>query len=171
VELPDKVKQEIRRARAVGLQRFNQRGSLMGRPSYWLRLRLAAHGNKWCALHGESTQTGIAGFGNTPAEAFDEFDQRATPALRALAEAIKEERLRRSSPIPHSPAWFLEPDVRRCRGEWWVQYGDNPQDGVAGFGPTLNMAYESFDKTWFTHAGPLGCIGRGTLNGDEFGGL
>lgn len=31
-------------------------------------------GNKWCALFGENLQEGVAGFGDTPAEAMLAFD-------------------------------------------------------------------------------------------------
>ena len=32
-------------------------------------------GNKWCALYGEDLQVGVCGFGDTPAEAIQAFNQ------------------------------------------------------------------------------------------------
>jgi hypothetical protein len=43
-------------------------------------ITVSLDGNQWCALLGGNLQEGIAGFGDTPAE-----------ALRVLAEAVEEE--------------------------------------------------------------------------------
>jgi hypothetical protein len=43
-------------------------------PSVLYRPRLMADGDKWCALYGENLMDGVAGFGNTPAEAMSAFD-------------------------------------------------------------------------------------------------
>ena len=37
--------------------------------------------------------------------------------------------------------------------------GENPQDGVAGFGDTPDEAFADFDKKWFTHRGPSAFMG------------
>lgn len=42
--------------------------------SILLRPRLFIDGDKWCALHGENIQDGVAGFGDTPHEAMQAFD-------------------------------------------------------------------------------------------------
>jgi hypothetical protein len=47
-------------------------------PSVLYRPRLMADGTKWCALYGENLQEGVAGFGDTPAEAMHEFDKAWT---------------------------------------------------------------------------------------------
>lgn len=56
------------------------------RPSVLYRPALMADGNKWCALYGENLAEGVAGFGDTPAEAMHEFDKawtsEKTPAAR-----------------------------------------------------------------------------------------
>lgn len=44
------------------------------RPSVLYRPALSADGNKWCALLGDNLQDGIAGFGDTAAEAMTAFD-------------------------------------------------------------------------------------------------
>ena len=44
-------------------------------PAYRLRPKLSLDGNKWCALFGENMQAGVAGFGDTPAAAYIDFDR------------------------------------------------------------------------------------------------
>jgi hypothetical protein len=36
---------------------------------------ISLDGDKWCALLGDNLQIGVAGFGDTPAEAMAEFDK------------------------------------------------------------------------------------------------
>lgn len=47
----------------------------MARPSVLFKPTLMADGDKWCALLGDDLQVGVAGFGDTPAEAMIAFDQ------------------------------------------------------------------------------------------------
>lgn len=47
----------------------------MQRPSAVYRPTVAPDGNKWCALYGPHLMEGIAGFGDTPAEAMADFDK------------------------------------------------------------------------------------------------
>ena len=44
------------------------------RPFYLLRPRVFSDGNQWCALYGANLQEGVAGFGDTPADAARQFD-------------------------------------------------------------------------------------------------
>lgn len=46
------------------------------RPSvlYQMRIRISKDGNQWCMLLGDNLQEGIAGFGDTVAQARDAFD-------------------------------------------------------------------------------------------------
>lgn len=46
----------------------------MRRPSVLYRPRVFVDGNQWCALYGENLQDGVAGFGDSPAEAMSAFD-------------------------------------------------------------------------------------------------
>ena len=46
----------------------HERPSVLFRPSIYL------DGNQWCALYGENLQDGVAGFGDTPADAMADFD-------------------------------------------------------------------------------------------------
>ena len=45
------------------------------RPSVLFRPSIFIDGNKWCALYGDNLQDGIAGFGDSLAEAMIAFDQ------------------------------------------------------------------------------------------------
>lgn len=44
-------------------------------PSAVYRPALSIDGNQWCALYGSNLQDGVAGFGDTPADAMREFDK------------------------------------------------------------------------------------------------
>lgn len=44
-------------------------------PSIMFNPRVFQDGNQWCALYGPDLQVGVAGFGDTPAEACSAFDQ------------------------------------------------------------------------------------------------
>jgi hypothetical protein len=58
-------------------------------PSVLYRPTVTPDGNKWCCLYGDNLQEGVAGFGDTPAEACRAFDiawttGRTPSAMRAL---------------------------------------------------------------------------------------
>ena len=44
-------------------------------PCYLYRPRLSIDGNQWCALYGENLQDGVAGFGDTPEDAYADFNK------------------------------------------------------------------------------------------------
>ena len=44
------------------------------RPSVQYRPSIGIDGNKWCALYGNNLMEGVAGFGDSPAEAMAAFD-------------------------------------------------------------------------------------------------
>lgn len=58
------------------------------RPSAVFRPRLSVDGNQWCALYGDNLQDGVAGFGDSPADAMWDFD-RAWGVKLATAESHK----------------------------------------------------------------------------------
>ncbi|MDE2469463.1 MAG: hypothetical protein KGL35_12130 [Bradyrhizobium sp.] len=66
---------DISHARAVIQQEIVCAAQEMQRPSVLYRPSLRADGAKWCALYGDDLAQGIAGFGDTPAEAMIDFDQ------------------------------------------------------------------------------------------------
>ncbi len=47
----------------------------MQRPSVLYRPAISIDGNQWCALYGDDLQDGIAGFGDTVADAMADFDK------------------------------------------------------------------------------------------------
>jgi len=51
------------------------------RPSAIFKPRLSIDGNQWCALYGENLQDGVAGFGDSPADAMWDFDKAWTKPL------------------------------------------------------------------------------------------
>lgn len=55
--------------------------SVYERPSAVFKPRLSIDGNQWCALYGENLQEGVAGFGNSPADAMWDFDKNWAKAL------------------------------------------------------------------------------------------
>lgn len=66
----------------------------MARPSAVYKPTLSADGSMWMVLLGEDLQSGVAGFGETPAAAMAEFDQafykeRTPSAMRASAVTSK----------------------------------------------------------------------------------
>jgi hypothetical protein len=44
------------------------------RPCVLFRPSLSIDGNQWCALYGDNLQDGVAGFGDSPADAMRDFD-------------------------------------------------------------------------------------------------
>ena len=47
----------------------------MQRPSAIFKPSLTIDGNQWCAMYGEDLQSGVAGFGDSPALAMEDFDK------------------------------------------------------------------------------------------------
>jgi len=45
------------------------------RPSTIFKPKLSIDGNQWCALFGDNLQDGVAGFGDSPADAYADFDK------------------------------------------------------------------------------------------------
>lgn len=54
-----------------------------GRPSAIMRPKLSIDGNQWCALYGDNLQDGVAGFGNSPADAVWDFDRNWAAPLES----------------------------------------------------------------------------------------
>ena len=50
------------------------RAEIMKSPHALYRPKIFLDGNKWCALYGENLQDGVAGFGDSPADAMADFD-------------------------------------------------------------------------------------------------
>ncbi len=61
------------------------------RPSFLYRPALSIDGDKWCALYGLNLQDGVAGFGDSPDEAYRDFDKQWNEELpkRAMGAGKK----------------------------------------------------------------------------------
>jgi hypothetical protein len=55
------------------------------RPSVLFKPRVFIDGNQWCALYGDNLQDGVAGFGDSPADAMWDFDSQWNKKLPAEA--------------------------------------------------------------------------------------
>ena len=62
------------------------------------------------------------------------------------------------------PSFILRPRLFIDGNQWCALYGENVQDGLAGFGDSPDAAYAAFDAEWFTKLPakrPLAEEGRG----------
>lgn len=71
-------------ARAMLQDAISTAGYEYTRPSVLFRPAVYPDGNQWCALYGANLQEGVAGFGESPALACEDFDKR----WHAKTEAI-----------------------------------------------------------------------------------
>jgi hypothetical protein len=46
------------------------------------------------------------------------------------------------------PSYQFKPRLSLDGNMWCALFGDNLQDGVAGFGKSPELAYQDFDKNW-----------------------
>lgn len=46
------------------------------------------------------------------------------------------------------PCYMLKPRIFIDGNKWCALYGDNLQDGVAGFGDSPEQTYRNFDENW-----------------------
>lgn len=54
---------------------YDDIGYQNNRPSTIYKPKLYKDGNLWCALYGDNIQDGVAGFGDSPALAYEDFDR------------------------------------------------------------------------------------------------
>lgn len=54
---------------------IQEAASMYMAPSVLFRPRLSIDGNQWCALYGDNLHDGVAGFGDSPADAMLNFDR------------------------------------------------------------------------------------------------
>ena len=57
-------------------------------PSAVYRPALTIDGNQWCALYGANLQDGLAGFGDSPADAMRDFDKKWNAKLSTAVRSI-----------------------------------------------------------------------------------
>lgn len=70
----------------------------------------------------------------------------------AAQEANITERARRAPHVLMRPALTADGDM------WCALYGENLQEGVAGFGETPEMAMKAFDKAWTCERTPAAAL-------------
>jgi hypothetical protein len=58
----------------MAAEQIRQVASEYDKPSAIYRPKVSRDGNKWCVLYGDNLQDGIAGFGDSVAEAMANFD-------------------------------------------------------------------------------------------------
>lgn len=90
---------DMRRAAIAGVISFDFMRDLKGvetideqtvRPSVAFKPRLSIDGDKWCALYGDNLQDGVAGFGDSPAEAMLDFDRNWNAKLSMQRAPVAE---------------------------------------------------------------------------------
>ena len=64
-------------------------------------------------------------------------------AVQAACEAIREVQY-----IMQRPSVLYRPKISIDGNKWCALYGENLQDGVAGFGDTPELAMIDFDRAW-----------------------
>lgn len=69
------------------------------------------------------------------------FDQ----ATRAIGDAGYE---------MQRPCYLLRPELKIDGDQWCALYGENVQDGVAGFGPSPSIAMADFDANYYKKIEP-----------------
>jgi hypothetical protein len=57
------------------MREFQMAGYEQQRPSVLMRPKIAPDGNLWCAFYGDDLQSGVCGYGDTPAQAMYDFDK------------------------------------------------------------------------------------------------
>lgn len=56
-------------------QEYSYAAILQQEPSVLYRPKLSIDGDQWCALYGDNLQAGVAGFGDSPEKAMDDFNK------------------------------------------------------------------------------------------------
>lgn len=79
--------------------------------------------------------------------AVNEAIAQQAQGLSWAIESVKEEYLRSAS-LQQAPHVLMRPAISIDGNKWCALYGDNLQDGVAGFGDSPALAMEDFDANW-----------------------
>lgn len=78
----------------------------------------------------------------------EEWSQHAASQIAHWAEMSKEA-IRQAASCYEAPSAIFKPKLMLDGNAWCALYGDNLQDGVAGFGSSPAKAMEDFDRNWF----------------------
>src|SRR5574343_767205 len=76
------------------------------------------------------------------------FDISMTVAILGQEFGLAAERQRQAADEAMRPAVMFKPRVFIDGNQWCALYGDNLQDGCAGFGDSIAEAMQDFDKQW-----------------------
>lgn len=68
------------------------------------------------------------------------WSEMASENLRACAAEVASQQMR--------PSVLMRPAISLDGNQWCALYGDNLQDGVAGFGDSPALAMAAFDRAW-----------------------
>ena len=68
---------------AMAAESVREAAAEHSRPSVLFRPTLSIDGNQWCALYGDDLQSGVGGFGDSPAEAMYDFDRQWVTKLQS----------------------------------------------------------------------------------------
>ena len=71
-------------------QAERERALRMNTPSMMLLPKLTIDGDQWCALFGDSLRDGVVGFGDTPDEAYRDFDKAWFAKLPRIKPVVRE---------------------------------------------------------------------------------
>jgi hypothetical protein len=85
-------------SQAMIRDQFMIAASEIQRPAMLLKPKIYLDGDKWCALYGDNLQDGVAGFGDSPALAFEDFDKNwySKNVTNMIREEKREERMANS---------------------------------------------------------------------------
>lgn len=86
--------------------------------------------------------------------AVNEAIAQQAQGLSWAIESVKEEHLR-STYMQQAPHVLMRPSISIDGNQWCALYGENLQDGVAGFGDSPALAMHAFDLQWGKSLKPL----------------
>ena len=73
-------------------------------------------------------------------------------AVTNLQMQVEEERMDREKRLSHElmrPFRLMQTRISLDGNQWCILFGENLQDGVAGFGDSPDEASRAFDKAWY----------------------
>jgi len=78
-------------------------------------------------------------------------ENHSSMTMNAISEAAYQVRNRICEAVSEydTPSAIYRPKLSIDGNQWCALYGDNLQEGVAGFGHSLYQAMIAFDKAWY----------------------
>jgi len=88
---------------------------------------------------------------------FGNLDEAVTEAIRGsgLSHAVSQIQSRIIEAVSEyeRPSTIYRPRLFRDGNKWGCLFGENPMEGVEGWGDSPGQAYYDFDKNWHTKIG------------------